>query len=601
MDPITTTIAAAGGASLLTPLAILGASAINATVAYKNTTRNIKAQKERDERLAELQERHRLEDKRFQIARDRGQEDFQLYRDENSRRFTLEVEAQRMAFQEHMELRRLQFQVRMEQRREEFQTAMQSRQFEHNREIAQFQAQAMRETQILVARENAQNMLENQMVLEALKTFPLNISPMVLLNSRPHTLSSLLRFTVGEQVEVEEGNKKKLLEVKPMDVLQDVISYAEHPEALNIFIAPVFVDSKLAYQKTLSTKIWEATYQKIESFFTKNYSRDSRTPVVFYPTAWNDKYTSGVHASETLHYFLKDLPCIVLEPKFDGNKFRMAVSSWGLGYGSTEHHRTECEFDVNIDLAIANAVYERSINALSVINVITETDIMEADKRKYFVMEQTLEKNKKLYEALNLGEFPVMEAEKRQRLINQIAALGIGNIFSIDNAQDLEPIANYFSSQIGVTLAMLADIHHLIATNALPRLPKLMSEGHFSEMLENKAVCEKLCQNYTLALAQIRDEECSLAQGEEVGRIRDDRNADISKIRRELGVSQIPEKSWKDQVRDYVERNLHFSDSDFDRVWSKFVNVEDTSIKNNILHQITEDDEDYRDQLESRI
>ena len=256
MDPITTSIAAAGGASLLTPLAILGASAINATVAYKNTTRNIKAQKERDERLAELQERHRLEDKRFQIARDRRQEDFQLYRDESSRRFTLEVEAQRMAFQEHMELRRLQFQVRMEQRREEFQTAMQSRQFEHNREIAQFQAQAMRETQILVARENAQNMLENQMVLEALKTFPLNISPMVLLNSRPHTLSSLLRFTVGEQVEVEDGNKKKLLDVKPMDVLQDVINYAEHPEALNIFIAPVFVDSKLAYQKTLSTKIW---------------------------------------------------------------------------------------------------------------------------------------------------------------------------------------------------------------------------------------------------------------------------------------------------------------------------------------------------------
>lgn len=604
MDPITATIAASGGASLLTPLAILGASAINATVAYKNTTRNIKAQKERDERLAELQERHRLEDKRFQIARDRRQEDFQLYRDESSRRFTLEVEAQRMAFQEHMELRRLQFQVRMEQRREEFQTAMQSRQFEHNREIAQFQAQAMRETQILVARENAQNMLENQMVLEALKTFPLNISPMVLLNSRPHTLSSLLRFTVGEQVEVEDGNKKKLLEAKPADVLQDVLSYAEHPEALNIFIAPVFVDSKLAYQKTLSTKIWEATYQKIESFFTKNYSRDSRTPVVFYPTAWNDKYTSGVHASETLHYFLKDLPCIVLEPKFDGNKFRMAVSSWGLGYGSTEHHRTECEFDVNIDLAIANAVYERSLNALSVINVITETDILEADKRKYFVMEQTLEKNKKLYEALNLGEFYVMEAEKRQRLINQIAALGIGNIFSVDNAQDLEPIANYFASQIGVTLAMLADIHHLIATNALPRLPKLMSEGHFREMLENKAVCDKLCQNYTLALAQIRDEECSLAvDAEESGRIYKTRINESENIRKELGLEQpIPSKSWQEQIRTYTKERVGYDNKNFEMVWSKFIyntSKTDLTFLQSIMPQIT--DEDKRDELESKI
>ena len=462
----------------------------------------------------------------------------------------------------------------------------------------------MRETQILVARENAQNMLENQMVLEALKTFPLNISPMVLLNSRPHTLSSLLRFTVGEQVEVEDGNKKKLLEAKPVDVLQDVLSYAEHPEALNIFIAPVFVDSKLTYQKTLSTKIWEVTYQKIESFFTKYYSRDSRTPVVFYPTAWNDKYTSGVHASETLHYFLKDLPCIVLEPKFDGNKFRMAVSSWGLGYGSTEHHRTECEFDVNIDLAIANAVYERSLNALCVINIITETDIMDADKRKYFVMEQTLEKNKKLYEALNIGEFPVMEAEKKQRLINQIAALGIGNIFSVDNAQDLEPIANYFASQIGVTLAMLADIHHLIATNALPRLPKLMSEGHFREMLENKAVCEKLCQNYTLALAQIRDEECSLAvDAEESGRIYTTRNNESENIRKELGVERtIPSKSWQEQIRIYTKERVGYENKNFEMVWSKFIyntSKTDLTFLQSIMPQIT--DEDKRDELENKI
>ena len=140
-------------------------------------------QLEREERMKELQERHRLEDKNFQIARDKEHE-----------RFQLEVEAQRMSFQEHLELRRLQFQVKMEKRREEFQTALQARQFENNREIAQFQARAMRETQILVSRENAKNMLENQMVLEALKSFPLNISPLVLLNNRPHSLSSLLRF-----------------------------------------------------------------------------------------------------------------------------------------------------------------------------------------------------------------------------------------------------------------------------------------------------------------------------------------------------------------------------------------------------------------------
>ena len=178
-------------ASVATAIAILGSSTTNAILSAKNFKKNIKAQKERDERLAELQERYRFEDKQFQKARDMEQE-----------RFQYEIEAQRMSFQEHLEMRRLQFQAKMEQRREEFQMALTEVQQNFNRELAQFQAQAMRETQILVARENAQLMLENQMVLDALKTFPLNISPMVLLNNRPHSLSSLMRFT---QLVVDTG------------------------------------------------------------------------------------------------------------------------------------------------------------------------------------------------------------------------------------------------------------------------------------------------------------------------------------------------------------------------------------------------------------
>ena len=71
-----------------TPEAILGASALNATIAWKNTTRNIEAQKERDQRLAELQERFRLEDKAFQVELERRRERMQLHRDETQREFT---------------------------------------------------------------------------------------------------------------------------------------------------------------------------------------------------------------------------------------------------------------------------------------------------------------------------------------------------------------------------------------------------------------------------------------------------------------------------------------------------------------------------------
>lgn len=592
-DPAT--IAVAQGK--LTAGAIIGASLINASVARWNTKSNIKAQKERDERLRELQERHFIENQQFQIERDK-----------ENRRFQLEMEAQRMSFQEHMELRRLQLQVRMEEQRERFQEALQSRQFEHSRELAQFQALAARETQILVSRENAKNTLGNQVVLEALKNFPLNISPMVLLNNRPHSLSALLRFTTNNHIEIEEKidgeERKKLIGTNPMDVIQDVLSYAEQPEALNIFIAPVFVNSKMSYNKDLSTKIWEATYQKIESFFTRNYSRSGQRPVVFYPTAWNDKYTAGVHASETLHFFLKDLPCIVLEPKFDGNKFRMAISSWGLGYGATEHYRTEFELDVNVDLAIIESVYERSKNALEVIDIISNSTASVNDKRPYTDQYLPLyNKNIRMYEALRLGEFSSMDGGAKAKLLSQISALGIKNLFIIDESHDLEPLANYLSAQIGVTLAMLSDLHHLIATRVDPILPKLLeSEEFFRGIYTSKEICEELFNSYKSTYAMIRDEECHLSSDyKESKRIYLSRIAEVQKIEEQLSHEDRPEK-WQAIVREFVKDCHEYENDDFEKVWSTFIYKTDKpeiSILKSILPLVM--DEDKYDDLKQKI
>ena len=271
----------------------------------------------------------------FQIARDAQNQAFQNKRDMEQRQFQMEMEANRMAFQERIEMRRLQVQKHLEEQRQKLTVALTEMNIKNSREIARFNAMAMRETQILVARENARNLLQDRMVQDALKNFPLNISPLVLLKNRPHALSSLLRFTVGEECNIS-------------DVASDIMNYAENPEALNVLVAPVFVDSKIRNREILSRQIWDSTYQRLESFFTTHYNRRSKRPVIFYPTAWNDKYSAGMHASETLHFFLRDMPCIVLEPRFDGNNFRIMVSSWGLGYTSTEHIRTELNFNINI-------------------------------------------------------------------------------------------------------------------------------------------------------------------------------------------------------------------------------------------------------------
>ena len=536
-----------------------GVMAINKIVDYVVPIKyqpQFKAQKERDERLQEFQKRQQKENQLFQAERDAQQQAFQRQRDAEQRHFQMEMEANRMAFQERIEMRRLQVQKQLEEQRAKLTIALNEMNIKNSREIARFNAMAMRETQILVARENAQNLLQDRMVQDALKNFPLNISPLVLLKNRPHSLASLLRFTVAK-------NDNEVTECNLADVASDVMNYAENPEALNVFVAPVYVDSKIKNREILSRQIWDTTYQRLESFFTAHYNRRSKRPVIFYPTAWNDKYSPGMHASETLHFFLRDMPCVVLEPRFDGNNFRIMVSSWGLGYTSTEHVRTELNFNINIDAILAYSVYERSKTALGVLNDLAKADIAETEKTPFFMQQRILERNIKLYESLRIDE-RIGNKEK----MNEIDAFGIYNIFKIEPVQDLALLSDALSAQIGMTLASLTDIHHLLSTDTDPIFPELMKE-HFPQLYSNEELRKLLYKSYERIFIHLRNEENYLLSPDERKLLVNIREQQISKVRfdLELQSGENSKEEIEQQIRKYSKETFDFEDSDFRYVW----------------------------------
>ena len=529
-----------------------GAMILNKVIDYVVPTKyqpQFKAQKERDDRLQEFQKRQQKENQMFQAERDAQQQAFQRQRDSEQRHFQMEMETNRMAFQERIEMRRLQVQKQLEEQRAKLTFALNEMNIKNSREIARFNAMAMRETQILVARENAQNLLQDRMVQDALKNFPLNISPLVLLKNRPHSLASLLRFTVGENCNMA-------------DVASDVMNYAENPEALNVFVAPIYVDSKIKNREILSKQIWDTTYQRLESFFTAHYNRRSKRPVIFYPTAWNDKYSPGMHASETLHFFLRDMPCVVLEPRFDGNNFRIMVSSWGLGYTSTEHVRTELNFNINIDAILAYSVYERSKTALGVLNDLAKADIAETEKTPFFMQQRILERNIKLYESLRIDE------RIGNNQMNEIDAFGIYNIFKIEPVQDLALLSDALSAQIGMTLASLTDIHHLRSTDTDPIFPELMKK-HFPQLYSNEELRKLLYKSYERIFIHLRNEENYLLSPDERKLLVNIREQQISKVRFDLELQSG--KNSKDeiekQIRKYSKETFDFEDSDFRYVW----------------------------------
>lgn len=550
-----------------------GAMILNKMLDYIIPTKyqpQYKAQAERDAKLQEFQERQNRENQQFQLERD-----------ETQRKFQWELEANRMAFQERQEMRRLQFQKQMEERREELQRSLAEMNIRNSQEIAKFQAIAMRETQILVARENAQNLLQDHMVQDALKNFPLNISPLVLLKNRPHSLSSLLRFTIGAECNTD-------------DVGNDVMKYAENPEALNIFVAPVYVDSKIKNRKVLSDQIWDTVYQKIESFFTLYYNRRSERPVIFYPTAWNDKYSAGMHASETLHFFLKDMPCIVLEPRFDGNKFRLMISSWGLGYASTEHVRAEMNFDVNIDALLANAAYKRSLRAMKVIAKIDGADIADSDKVPFYRMEKVLDKNIKLYEHLGMDE------ETGELQFDAIESLGVYNIFQIEPVQDLEPLAELLSAQIGMTLATLTDIHHLRSTDVFPAFPKLMKD-YFPQLYKDEKLRKEIARSYERIFVHLRNEENYMLPSEERKSLARIREQQIENVKLDLNL-ELSENSWRDQVCKIAREQFDVFDDNFEIVWETCLDemtITEKPIFELILPMV--DDKDMYRQLERKL
>lgn len=453
-----------------------------------------------------------------------------------------ELEEQRMGFQERLEAKRMHFQENLEAQKERFQQHLAEQNIKNSREIALFQAQAARQTQIMLAQENARNLLQDHMVQDALKTYPLNVSPLVLLKNRSRSISSLLRFSE------KDGDKTTAVE----QVFEEVKEARTHPEALNIFVAPVYVDSKIRNRKILSDQIWDSIYQRMESFFTLHYNRRSDHPVVFFPTAWSDKYNPGMHASETLHFFLKDVPCVVIEPRFDGTTFRLMFSSWGIGYNSTEHHRTELSFPINIDVALACAVYDRSLKALDAIEEIDS--LIDADTLGFREKRKLLKRNIDLYQALHI------EQRIQENRLTEIEALGIYNIFAIEPLQDLAPLADYLSAQIGLNLAALADIHHLRSVDAEPLLPNLF-KSYFPTLYKSKELRQQLADEYGRSYRFLRQEEIELKAIEGV------REAQFEAVKKQLDLSEsspmeVVEKLW----RDYAQKNYQIVADDFNDI-----------------------------------
>lgn len=350
----------------------------------------------------------------------------------------------------------------LERMREQFSYEMQKR----NEQLQIGLANYNRQTSLLLAKYNTVFSLKHTLIQDAIRNFPLNISPLVLLENNGIDVNFLLD---GSPLTKESGEA----------IAKQIETSTDSARPLSVFITPMYVDSRVNGKETIASQVYDSIYSSIETVFVNEYSRNSSRPVIFYPTAWNKNVKGGLHASEELYYFLKDLPTLVIEPRYDGSKLKVMFSCWGLGYSVRKHFRQEMSIDIEWNSLLVPHIYERSKKALETMSGL--------DMNNRFVKDQVnmCKHNVDMYEKLNL-------AERIPARLKEIAETGHSDILNelgdfskmfFSTSTDIQEISSTMASAIGLTIAAISDTHHLLASDIDPRLPMIFNQ-YFSEFKE---------------------------------------------------------------------------------------------------------------------
>ena len=377
-----------------------------------------------------------------------------------------------LPYEKSGEARRMSYQSTLNRQQQEltqqFQIQMRDRGFKDQRELNYMQAMLSRQTTFLSNLQNSQNVIRAKMFDDALRHFPLNIPPLVMLQNAGIPINNLTDALYKDDPLLQAI----MNDLKDRSLSEDAFysqfraNLKSNPVGLSVFVAPLQIDARVAAKEKIAAMVWDDVYQAVESMFIKEYDRCGDRPVIFYPAAWNLNAKPGLHASEILYFFTKGMPVIVLEPRFDGKKLRMMFSCWGIGMMEDSHVRHEIDFDMDWNTFIIQSVYERSKEGLEKLKNLDGMPLPMQEIKK------RLEHNISMYEALKAADNIRVD-----HLYDDI-----NKLFYLTNS-DYSELSSVIANSMGMVLSIVSDVHHLMSRGIEPRFPHI-KEQYFGNILK---------------------------------------------------------------------------------------------------------------------
>lgn len=358
-------------------------------------------------------------------------------------------------------------QKELELMRESFQERLQRDNIQAQERLAIFN----RHSAMILAEKNAHSALRHTLIQDAIRNFPLNISPLVLLENNNIDVS----FLLGESSYGKEESQN-------LDVIFDGIG---KPKPLNVFITPIHVDARVNGKEVIAAQVFDSVYSSLESVFVNEYSRNGERPVIFYSAAWNKNVRGGLHAADELYYFLKEMPTIVVEPRFDGKTIKLMFSCWSIGYSSQIHSRQELQIPLDLNAMVAISAYDRSTKALKSLANVTDERKLLKEQRAMF------EHNVAVFNDLDLGKRIKKRLKEIQETGKSTELDELGDYCKLlyINQADIIGIADIVSATTGMMIAALSDTHHLLANDVTPRFPYIF-KTYFKDFVTPKLLNE---------------------------------------------------------------------------------------------------------------
>lgn len=359
---------------------------------------------------------------------------------------------ERMMYQHHLS-------EQQAEAKRQFEAQLHAEGLANQREINQLTAFFNRQTTLQNSILSFSNTLKSKMFDEALRNYPLNIPPLVMLQNAGVSTNSVTGELVIDDPIAKEiltiadngTNQRESLLSRYKNVLRN------YPIALNVFVTPLIMDTRVSAREKTTTLVWDNIFQSLESLFINEYNRCGERPINFYPAAWNQNAKPGLHAAEILYFFTKGMPVVVLEPRYDGKQIRFIFSCWGIGSEPEKQIRQEITFDLNWNSIVLPAMYKRSVESLKKINQLKEIPLMVADAKK------KLEHNVFMYERLR--DIDGLENNPITEDINKLFFL---------NSEDYAPLSKLMSDALGISISLIADVHHLTSRGINPHFPDLL-------------------------------------------------------------------------------------------------------------------------------